>query len=510
MKIKLRGLVDKAFGGYLCVRGYAPIGVLADASAIEDYQRQADEKHVHEIREFLEDINNSFFPELILGISLEELGLDADMRRQFYEMMNDRIGVATKKLSDGFVLGLSSISAGSSDRVISLRLECRDHIFKRIDGNHRLEAVPGNGEEDGCGIRDRIVPYCIVLFETAGKTLYNGTMFFHNINYRALPIPEEKSLQVILEKTDIEGSHIFSDDTLLTAKFFGKPYYYARKFLEWVDFSTFPFVEDLIKNYRRSISLQLFKELCRHVGENEVVVTIAVHSLPRLEMLVRGKWAKANYDIGVIVALFYFAIVDDGKDAEVFSSWIDVYGLNSLRGTSATDVISLFEKTHRRGPYKVFVAMPYVSNSHVNDYNKLFKEILGELSDPNMNGDGIRYELIPIMRFRGAAQRIDRRLIEKIKECDIFIADITGNNENVIFEVGLAEGNGKQMLLIRSNDDTKPDKVFVENEEYVKSGGCVPFDMDKLQYIPYSASGYYNSIKSIVRNHLPEIVKKLG
>lgn len=34
--------------------------------------------------------------------------------------------------------------------------------------------------------------------------------------------------------------------------------------------------------------------------------------------------------------------------------------------------------------------------------------------------------------------------------------------------------------------------------------------MDKLQYIPYSATGYYNSIKSIVRNHLPEIVKKLG
>ena len=192
LKIRLRGLVDKAFGGYLCVRGYAPIGVLADASEIEDYQRQADENHVREIREFLEDINHSFFPELILGISLEELGLDAEKRSQFYEMMNEPIGVATKRLSDGFVIGLSSIPAGSSDRVISLRLECRDHIFKRIDGNHRLEAVPAEGDEDGYDIRDRIVPYCIVLFETAGKTLYNGTMFFHNINYRALPIPGEK------------------------------------------------------------------------------------------------------------------------------------------------------------------------------------------------------------------------------------------------------------------------------------------------------------------------------
>ena len=55
------------------------------------------------------------------------------------------------------------------------------------------------------------------------------------------------------------------------------------------------------------------------------------------------------------------------------------------------------------------------------------------------------------------------------------------------------------MLLIRSNNDAKPDRVFVENEEYVKSGGRVPFDMDKLQYIPYSATGYYNSIKSIIK-----------
>ena len=509
LKIRLRGLVDKAFGGYLCVRGYAPIGVLADASEIEDYQRQADENHVREIREFLEDINHSFFPELILGISLEELGLDAEMRSQFYEMMNDPTGIATKKMSDGFVFGLGSVPAGSSDRVISLRLECKDHIFKRIDGNHRLEAVPAEGDEDGYDIRDRIVPYCIVLFETSGKTLYNGTMFFHNINYRAWPIPEEKSLQVILEAKDGEGSHIFTDDTLRSTKFFGKPYYYARKFLEWVDFSAFPFVEALIKNYSRSILLQLFKELCRHIGENEVVVTSAVYSLSRLEMLVRKKWTRINYDIGVVVALFYFAIVDDGKDAEAFSSWVDAYELTSLRGATATDVISIFEKTHRRGPYKVFVAMPYISNPHVNDYNKLFKEILDELSDPKNNDDGIKYKLIPIMRFRGAAQRIDRRLIEKIKACDIFIADITGNNENVIFEVGLAEGNGKPMLLLRSNNDAKSDKVFVENEEYVKSGGHVPFDMDKLQYIPYSATGYYNSIKTILRNHLPEIAKKL-
>ena len=215
-----------------------------------------------------------------------------------------------------------------------------------------------------------------------------------------------------------------------------------------------------------------------------------------------------SLSLGMTIAVVYF--VARGSDAELFACWVSENALGDVGEIDPQALISVFEKMHQRGPYKVFVAMPYVSNPHVNEYNKLFREVLSELSDPKKNDDGIKYELIPIMRFRGAAQRIDRRLIEKIKECDIFVADITGNNENVIFEVGLAEGNGKQMLLIRSNDDSKPDKVFVENEEYVKSGGRVPFDMDKLQYIPYSATGYYNSIKSIVRNHLPEIAKKLG
>lgn len=117
-------------------------------------------------------------------------------------------------------------------------------------------------------------------------------------------------------------------------------------------------------------------------------------------------------------------------------------------------------------------------------------------------------ELIPIMRFRGASQRIDSRLINMIKKCDIFIGDLTTCNDNVIFEVGLAEGSGKKILLIKAvEEDT--DKIPFDEATKLDKGVIIPFDMDKLQYIPYSNSGYYNSIKGIMRNNIPVIVEQL-
>ena len=111
------------------------------------------------------------------------------------------------------------------------------------------------------------------------------------------------------------------------------------------------------------------------------------------------------------------------------------------------------------------------------------------------------------MRFRGESQRIDQRLINCIKECDIFVGDLSTVNDNVIFEVGLAEGCGKKILLIKAEEDT--DRLLFDQATNLNKGKIVPFDMDKLQYIPYSNSGYYNDIKSIIRNNIPVIVEQL-
>jgi len=125
----------------------------------------------------------------------------------------------------------------------------------------------------------------------------------------------------------------------------------------------------------------------------------------------------------------------------------------------------------------------------VNEYNKLFKEVLKDVQSTCKSN--VDLQLIPIMRFKGESQRIDQRLLNSIKDCDVFIADITECNENVMYEVAYAEGREKPIILIkREGDDTTP-----------------PFDMEKMQWIPYDGDSYYNSIKSIINNNLKSILE---
>lgn len=512
-EIVLRGVLEKAFGNILCLRGFARLGDLAAVSKADDnYQRPIVDEHKDEVVAFLNGGEYTFFPELILGAALSKFGMSDKEIESLYQVVDTGEAFKYSRINDisisTFVkkYGNPNFSRHVTASIYNLERILSKNPFSRIDGNHRLEAVELAEER----IKAYNAPFCLILFRNDDECRKFGTVFFHNINYRARPIPEEQNLHVIFDSKDDAGNDVFDDDILKTEKSFGRAYYDARRFLRTTDLSIVCNVARMTKPFVRTLFLRLFELLDEKRYEDDLV-DIVKRALPRAEYAL-SKFDFERFDLGVAVALIYFAVYDSGRHVETFVNWIAKNELQFLENKDVNPhwLISVFERIHRRGPYKVFVAMPYISNPHVNDFNKLFKEVLSELSDPKGNSDGIKYELIPIMRFRGAAQRIDRRMIEKIKECDIFIADITGNNENVIFEVGLAEGNGKQMLLIRSNNDAKPDRVFVENEEYVKSGGRVPFDMDKLQYIPYSATGYYNSIKSIVKNHLPEIAKKLG
>lgn len=510
----LSGRVERAFGTFISFRGFAPFGELADASVADDnFQRDAINDHVEDIRDFLNDKQGLFFPEVILGttwaaLGLEEKGHEIDrllngreqkqIRR--YKEMHIRLTLGTPIVKEWTVRAFSmTLLKGLQEQ----------KPFRRIDGNHRLMAVP-SADDDPSGIRQRRIPFCIVVFPDRIAYQRNAALIFHNINYRALPISEEKNLELVLEsKNPGTDEYLFAGSYLQENRSFGWAFYFARRLIEDGELKDLAFLGSVVDKDRRTFLVRMISLLLERktIGKDEHSVSQIKRWLIKVDMLLEQR-QLLSLSLGVAIAIVYF--VAKGPDAELFVRWVSENALGDVGEIDPRALISVFEKTHQRGPYKVFVAMPYISNPHVNDFNKMFKEVLSELSDPKRNNDGVKYELIPIMRFRGAAQRIDRRLIEKIKECDIFVADITGNNENVIFEVGLAEGNGKQMLLIRSNNDAKPDSVFVENEEYVKSGGRVPFDMDKLQYIPYSETGYYNSIKSIVRNHLPEIAKKLG
>lgn len=515
-----RGVLERAFGNILCLRGYARLGDLAAVSkSDENYQRSVDVEHIDDVVKFLNGGQYTFFPELILGASLSNLGLSEKEIESFYGVVDTGEAFKFNRLFDiGISTFVKKYSNVDCPRYITASIHNIDRIayrkpFSRIDGNHRLEAVEKAKDQ----VKLYSTPFCLVLFRNDDERRRFGTVFFHNINYHAKSIPEEHNLKVILTARDDGGDYVFGDEVLQTEQSFGVHYYYARQFLCITDLSIVRNVAKMAEGIERTLFLRVFELLKDHGCEGNLVEEVK-WALSRAESAL-SKHKFEQYNLGVAVALIYFAVKDSGRDVDAFADWIASNELQVLGSNDADPrwLISVFEKTHRRGPYNVFVAMPFISMSHVTEFNKLFKEVLDELNKKG-GADHIRYELTPIMLFRGASQRIDQRLIAKIKACDIFIADITGNNENVIFEVGLAQGYEKPCLLLRADDEKNISKIIVKDEvfeknweyvKYVRDGGEVPFDMDKLQYIPYSQNGYYNNIKRIVRNNLPEIVKKL-
>ena len=507
--IRLSGQLDYAFGNFPCLRGGAELGVLADNSvADKSYQRKIDDEHLKKVYSFLANKENTFFPELIFGVSLERLGLDSDKRREFHKILNNPLGMVPKKLVPNFALQISRKLTTQTARTLTLVFSNSMPKLSRIDGNHRLEAVP-ELQDDSQGIRARTAPFCLIIFESEERLDFFAPYFFHTINYRALPIPKEKNLEIILRGKKKNGEYIFDDSRLIKDSALGMPYLCARKTDERLEKDDIPSVFDVLKDN----VLTFFLDVCEFLSKQkrlpqdpEKACKEIMRSLYYIESTFPSIMNSKELSARMLIPMVHYLINKQKHEFDIFMKWLSKNELVHLSSIEPENIITIFEKIHRRGPYKVFVAMPYVSHKRVNDFNKLFTEVLDDLSK---NGtDGVKYKLIPIMRFRGAAQRIDQRLIKCIKECDIFIADITGNNENVIFEVGLAEGAGKRILLIREDNDTITDKCFIKKDDCIKNNMHPPFDMDKLQYIPYSATGYYNDIKRIVKNNLPVIVNE--
>ena len=69
----------------------------------------------------------------------------------------------------------------------------------------------------------------------------------------------------------------------------------------------------------------------------------------------------------------------------------------------------------------------------------------------------------PVERRLRKCERVDQevftgdiveRLKNRISSCDLVIADITGNNPNVLYELGYADGLGKPVIVISQEQET--------------------------------------------------------
>jgi hypothetical protein len=243
-----------------------------------------------------------------------------------------------------------------------------------------------------------------------------------------------------------------------------------------------------LETIKLSAFVEIYELLEQHNYKNKDTIHDFEKALRNVDFIYqKNKALNAKTNASICISFIFYAIFKSDKLIQL-ENWIVKNYFNEVTEIKSNTIIDIFENLTKNRKLKIFVAMPYWSHAHVNEYNKLFKEALKEIEQEK----DIYYELLPIMRYRGASQRIDQRLLKQIKECDIFIADLTGLNQNVVYEVGYAEGLDKPTLLIRTEEEDKEKPL--------------PFDMAQRQYVPYSKGAYYNAIKSILKNNLPTII----
>ncbi len=486
--MKFTGIIEDTFIGRTIFRGYATLRSLAIASKSGEYQRCTNVSRLPEIQEFMGTSRFSFFPELIFGLQLTD---PSALQKLKYEqdqgsiLLSDGIKFTKAKFKFETIIG-----ANPKTKVTSIDIPddiIAEKPLTRIDGNHRLCVIDdilqdtSNRDE----LLNTVVPFSILLQTKSDEAQQFESAFFYLINSKSVALTSEENLAAIFNNKTFAlalKSELLSmsEEQILCIE-------QLSSFLKQTHF-------DIYGNEYYTFAVRLV-QFTNNYSYDKL--------LQALVYLVRDfKELSIEQDCEVILVLLKYLVEENQDDYKRFAEWIKKNDIGKIKGLPCLQLQEVYEQIHRKREYKVFVAMPYISFKRVNDFNKLFKEVLADISKTKVQA---KVTLIPIMRFRGNSQRIDSRLIKCIKECDIFIADLTTCNDNVIFEIGLAEGNQKPMLLIKADSDTKQ-MPFDEVE--LKLNEQVPFDMDKLQWIPYSSSGYYNDIKNIMKNNIPTILKE--
>src|SRR5450432_4112510 len=108
--MKLKGVLDFSLGNFLCLRGYAPMGVLQDISEPpKDIQRIPKDERLKEIGEYLKRGELVFFPEIILCACLHDQALTSDTAAAFLEKVKSGVPFKSGKFSNGVTIA-SSVS----------------------------------------------------------------------------------------------------------------------------------------------------------------------------------------------------------------------------------------------------------------------------------------------------------------------------------------------------------------------------------------------------------------
>lgn len=487
--VKLSGILEYSMGTFLCLRGFASYKMLSQISKpSEAVQRDLIEAHKGEMAAFLNHGEYRFFPEVILSLSLTDGKSAFDSLESLHAEL--RAGNTWNKQINGFSFSVSQNVSKNINNVYSptpviekiniahIRFEETAHEITRIDGNHRLSAAD---EVES----DFDVPFCLLIFRNPQENEQFSRAIFHNINAKQIPLTLEENTRVILTSTEV-----FSDTKLQSDPSFGWNYYLARKLINEIDLCYFPMISTFIAGVQYSFFTELFGYLIESgsVERNDTAAARIKSELTNIEQaLAESEISATTKNVSVIGALAYYKLTNQSK-YRGFLSWVKRNNIGNVNKLHISDVIGLYDEIYEHVPQKAFLARWYPSAERDGDEET--RRANRRIEALKAVADDLNLELTDLGTRETGTFDIRKVMYNNIRDCDIFIADLTGARHNVMIEVGYAlkhVGTGRMLF-------------YFQEGEHCKS---VPFDVSHLNYVPIVDSG---DIGVIVKERIQTIL----
>ncbi len=487
----LRGVLERAFGNILCLRGFARLGDLENLSVPdESYQRTELESHSKEIAEFLDSGEYTFFPEVILGASLKSMGFSYEDASALNSAVKD--GIAFKKRSDGGVYASTFVKrfkrgGEPSFHITAIFHNLKEALFSRIDGNHRLQAVKNAPEK----VKNFLAPFCLVFFQDDEERQRFGRVFFHMINFRAKQISEEHNLRLILDEED------FDDERLLKTPF-GPEFFLARLCLRndeirnsWIKCLSYV---NLIKILRCLINAantaedknwdettRMFDKITRDIKDQ--FLGVFYDKTRRLDNLLANNSELSEMcmsDENILASLVLMSYRTG--DMSGYIAWLISQkrkeDLKAL-GLSFDKIVEIFDAGLVERQRTIFVSMQFGSCGTEQNY-KTIEKVVDELNT--------HYGLTPSLKIvrvdqvmTGKTFEINEKIINEVAQCGYLIADLTYCNSNVYHEIGMLMG---RTLALTGKHEYNMSLIL--DRQVSQENKIVKFNLQSLQHFAFS------------------------
>lgn len=467
-------------GGVNVLRGFAPYKLLKDLHITDKgYQRELNPVHKDSLVKYIESAKN-FIPEIIYAFRSND-------ENKYLSQVALSSGSETQR---GIIKNLDYYTL---EIPIDKKLYC-------IDGNHRMKAIESLYKEK----KELLIPFCIIFVPEKSDEenfIFNEPSYFFNLNGRSEPLVYGETFKYLAhnlkDKKDIEkdlSCYKFFEmlnklDQLNIYQIFDK-----NVDVEGENENK----EDKIKDSR--LGELLFQVYKKH--EDKIIADKKIVDI--LETTIKGLYShdcfsdsyiitKCNDILPALVLYLYYendeSTTKMHNDICKISDWLSLKNLTAEHFYSIEKLLLQYEQYKSVKTVNIFMAMPFEPKDNVDAMNEYKKELLEKLNSKHKN---CKIEFPEIMREKSEAREMWDDIREKIYNADIIICDITNNNINVIYEMGIAYGRKKKLLVICHIDT-----------------GKIPFDIHQLYQIKYQdiekkkfKDELFEKINNIITNKL--------